>query len=649
MTRSKRRGRLAPRLEDLEPRALLSGEGGLFVGFVPGTPAGTEVALLGRLRPTSVEPVSGDAWYVLPGPGVDRAAATSWLGHVASVRYVEADRTVRVAALAPNDPRFSQQWGMGSAATGGIDAPDAWPATTGSPSTVVAVIDSGIDWGNPDFLGRAWVNAAEAGGIAGYDDDRDGLVDDVYGWNFRDNNNDLSDGADHGTHIAGILAANGNDGYGVAGVDWNARLMILKFIGANGDGAISDAVRAIRYAVDHGARVINASWGGGDNSQALADAISYAAAHNVVFVTAAGNESANNDTTPTYPALDRMPNTLSVAAVDPSGNLAGFSNYGAKTVDVAAPGVGILSDLPNGRFASYSGTSMSTPFVSGVASLLVGLHPEWTAAQVVQRIDATARPLPGLAGRVISGGIVDAARAVAGLGTGGGGASTVGGLSLAPAGGDAFRAQVLASDEYYAVHGGTDESFLSALYQDVLGRPISSGESSYWLGQFPSDPSRLDVARAILGSVEAERTKVARWFQTDLGWAASLEFLKNYDPVVTWANQLLAGVGDDSIHAIILGSDEYRAHNGGTDAGFLAAIYQSQLGRPISPQESALWQSRLAAGTSRVDVALAVLSSTEARRLRVALWYRNDLERPTPLSDLLSDPGVIAWASRITD
>jgi thermitase len=648
MARPKRRGRHAPRLEILEARTLLSGEGGLFVGFRAGTAAGTESALLGRLRPDSVESITEDLVYLRPGPGVDVAMVSSWLEHDPAVRYVEADASVSTRAVTPNDPKFGQEWGMGGS---GINAPDAWSITTGDPGTVVAVIDSGIDWGSPDFLGRAWVNTAEANGQPGFDDDGDGYVDDVYGWNFRDGNNDLSDQADHGTHIAGILAATGNDSYGVAGVNWQAKIMTLKFIGANGDGAISDAVRAIRYAVDHGAKVINASWGGNQYSQALHDAITYASSRNVVFVTAAGNESVNNDLVRSYPALDRLPNTLSVAAVDLLGNLAGFSNYGPSTVDIAAPGVGILSDLPRGRFETYSGTSMAVPFVAGVASLLVGLHPNWTAAQVVRQIVATARPSPGLSGRIASGGIVDAARALNGSSPPGnpGSNPTVGTLSQPIASGDALRAQILGSEEFRDVHGGTDAGFLDALYRDVLGRPIGPEETDAWLAQIAGGTGRAGVAATILNSAEAQKTKVAHWFLQDLGWNVSVDFLKSYGPVIEWANLLLAGAGDSAIRSIILGSEEYRLRQGGTDAGFLDAAYRAALGRPISSDEAEMWLGRLASGSSRRDVALTILASTEARRLRVAHWYKDDLLRDASLEDLTADPGVIAWASLIND
>jgi subtilisin family serine protease len=187
-------------------------------------------------------------------------------------------------------------------------------------------------------------------------------------------------------------------------------------------------VAAINFAVQHGARVINASWGGGEYSQAVADAINYAGSHGVVFVTAAGNGGTNNDSTPFYPASYRLPNEIDVAAVDAAGNLPGFSNFGARTVDLAAPGMNILSTILGGSYAYMSGTSMATPYVSGVVSLVAGLHPTWNAQQIVHQVVSTTKPLAGLAGKTVTGGIVDAARAV---GVGHPGGNGVGGSHVA--------------------------------------------------------------------------------------------------------------------------------------------------------------------------------------------------------------------------
>jgi subtilisin family serine protease len=323
----------------------------------------------------------------------------------------KALRTVHVAAAIPNDPQFSALWGLSNPNNVDIDAPEAWRITTGRPSVIVAVIDSGIDLNHPDLAAAIWTNPNEVAGN-GIDDDGDGLVDDVHGWNFINDTANVQDDLGHGTHVSGTIGAIGNNGIGVVGVATGVTIMPLKFIGPDGNGSIDDAVRAIYYAVDHGARVINASWGGSNYSPTLDAAIRYASAHDVVFVTASGNEGIDNDQARNYPALERLPNVLSVAAVDATGRLAPFSNYGIKTVDLAAPGVKIRSTIPGG-YDTYTGTSMASPHVTGVVALLAGLHPELSAQRLVDIILATAKPIPGVAMKTVTGGMVDAYQALA--------------------------------------------------------------------------------------------------------------------------------------------------------------------------------------------------------------------------------------------
>ena len=307
----------------------------------------------------------------------------------------------------PRDPHFGLEWGLNSASDVDIDAPEAWSVTTGKASTIVAVLDSGIDARNPEFAGRLWLNPSAS---------RPGKP--VYGWNFVGGNGDVRDDYGHGTHVAGILGA-AHDGWGIVGVDWNARIMPLKVLDANGSGTIRDTVDAINFAVANGARVINASWSIDEPDPALYNAIVHAGSRGVVFVTSAGNAGADLDAKPVYPAAYRLPNVIVVGAVDRSGNLADFSNHGASTVDVAAPGVDVYGTFASRTgYATLSGTSMAEPHVTGVVSLLVGLHPEWSAEQLVQRVLATTKPLPGLAGKTATGGIVSAAGAVGGLGSG---------------------------------------------------------------------------------------------------------------------------------------------------------------------------------------------------------------------------------------
>jgi subtilisin family serine protease len=416
MARPAPRAPFALRLEVLEPRTLLSSDllgvspvpapdpaSSLLVRFAPGTPSSTIQADLDVARAHLIETFDDGVSWVALDSGIDRAVAQQQLERDPEVVYAEPDATVQASALIPNDPGFGAQWGLNSPGNVDIDALQAWSHTQGSPATIVAVLDSGIDLANPEFAGRIWTNPDANGS--------DGYPGDVHGWNFLANNANVQDDDGHGTHVTGILAANGNNGIGVAGVDWNCQIMPLKVLDAEGNGSTDAMVRAIDFAVDHGARVINASWGGGAASQALADAINYAGSHGVVFVTAAGNEGTNDDTLPFYPASYRLPNEIVVAAVDTAGNLASFSNYGAHTVDLAAPGVNVLSTIPGG-YAEMSGTSMAVPYVAGVVALVAGLHPSFTATQLVQKVLSTTKPLPGLAGKTVTGGIVDAARAV---------------------------------------------------------------------------------------------------------------------------------------------------------------------------------------------------------------------------------------------
>ncbi len=658
MARPRRRKRLALRVESLEIRSLLSSDvgNGLLIGFAPGTNAGTVAATVQRFQGQVLQKFPDGPVWIQPGAGVNVARVETWMQNDPAVRYVEPNGVIHVDSIPPNDPGFNQQWGLYNAGTGvDINALNAWQTTQGSSSTIIAVIDSGLDLTNPDFSGRLWVNTAEATGQPGVDDSHDGYVDDVFGWNFRDHNNNLADYAQHGTHVAGLIAANANDHYGVAGVNWNARIMPLKFIGPDGSGNVADAVQAIYYAVNHGARIINASWGGIDYSQSLNDAISYADSHGVVFVTAAGNESANNDTKPSYPALDRLGNLISVAAVDAFGRLASFSNYGPNTVDIAAPGVSILSDLPGGGLVSYSGTSMSTPFVTGVASLVAGMHPTWNAEQIVHQVVATAKPMPTLRGLIASGGIVDAAAAV------GSTAPPTTTTTPPPVSvtsnptigvsepSDLIHAQIVSTDEFYQAHGGTNTSWLNALYQTFLDRSLDPGARTYWLGQLAAS-DRLTVAHAIIYSPEAIRTKVAGWMKSDLGWTATIADLKTIPVVIQWSNVIAAAGGADSvIHQIILASSEFYNRSGGTDASWLNAVYQVALGRPLDSGARTYWLGQLATGRGRSDIALTILASLEARTFKVATWFHNDLGRSTPIATLKNDPTVIALAREISD
>jgi subtilisin family serine protease len=373
----------------------------------------------------------GQGFLALQTPAATEADVRAWAASTAGVRYVEPDFVITTSAT-PNDPSYSRLHNTGQ--TSGLvdadmDVAEAWDVSTGARSVVVGVIDTGIDYRHPDLAANMWRNPGETPGD-GVDNDRNGYVDDVYGWDFANNDADPFDDEGHGTHVAGTIGAVGNNGVGVVGVSWNVSLMALKFLGADGSGSTSGAIAAINYATrmrqSFGVNVVatNNSWGGGGASAALRDAIAAGGAAGILCVAAAGNEATNNDSTPSYPANYASDAIIAVAATDSSNRLASFSNYGATTVDVAAPGVGIYSTVPNSGYASYSGTSMATPHVTGTVALLAAANPGATATQIRAAILGTAVPVAGLAGKVATGGVVNASAALAAVGGGGGGGTT---------------------------------------------------------------------------------------------------------------------------------------------------------------------------------------------------------------------------------
>ncbi len=318
----------------------------------------------------------------------------------------------------PNDPLLTQLWGMknlgqkdsaGQAGVMGvdIDAEKAWDIETGSAKMLVAIIDTGIDFNHPDLKDNIWTNQAELNGKAGVDDDGNGVVDDIHGYNAITNDGNSMDDHGHGSHCAGTIGAKGNDGKGIVGVNWNTRMMAVKFLDANGSGNLENAIKAIDYATKMGAKVMSNSWGGGGFSQTLMDAIKRSNDAGAIFIAAAGNDSSNNDETPGYPASYNVANIISVAAIDNTGTKAGFSNYGRSSVHLGAPGVNIYSST-GGAYDSWSGTSMATPHVSGVAALVWSHEPQLTAIELKQRLLQTARPVPGLKGKTKTGAMVNA-------------------------------------------------------------------------------------------------------------------------------------------------------------------------------------------------------------------------------------------------
>ncbi len=339
------------------------------------------------------------------------------------IDYAEPNFIYHHTATA-NDPYYTNGslWGMyGSSTTPanpyGSNAAAAWGAGyTGSGTVYVGVIDEGIQITHPELDANIWVNPFDP--TDGVDNDGNGYRDDRNGWDFAGNNNTVYDGGtsgnsdDHGTHVAGTIGAERN-GAGVVGVNWNIKLISAKFLGTNG-GTTANAVKAVDYLTNlkirHGLNIVasNNSWGGGGYSQALYDAISRANNAGILFIAAAGNSGTNNDTQPSYPANYNLPNVIAVAAISNQGALASFSQYGAQTVDIGAPGVGVISTTAYNTYSSYSGTSMATPHVTGAVALYKSVKPSATAAQIKNAILSSAVPTPSLSGKTVTGGRLDA-------------------------------------------------------------------------------------------------------------------------------------------------------------------------------------------------------------------------------------------------
>jgi hypothetical protein len=334
------------------------------------------------------------------GRGVSVERAIDRLRHNPLVEYAEPNFVLTTEAV-PNDPRLGELYGMiNTGQTGGtpgadIDADMAWNVSRGSRGVVVAVIDTGVDYNHPDLAANMWRNPGEIAGN-GLDDDANGYVDDVHGYDWVNNDGDPFDDNGHGTHCAGTIGAVGNNGVGVVGVNWEVSIMALKFLSGAGSGTTANAVLAVDYATANGAHLSSNSWGGGGFSQTLLDAIARASAAEIPFVAAAGNNGTNNDTGAHYPSNYDVPNIISVAATDHNDNKASFSNYGRVSVDLGAPGVNILSTQPGGLYRLLSGTSMATPHVAGAAALVKSLFPAIPAAQLKTALLTSATPIAAL-------------------------------------------------------------------------------------------------------------------------------------------------------------------------------------------------------------------------------------------------------------
>ncbi len=308
-----------------------------------------------------------------------------------------------------NTGRNSGGWFSSGKAGEDMNAENAWDITKGNQELIVAVIDTGVDYTHPDLKGNLWVNTAEQNGQAGVDDDGNGYVDDVYGYDFAGKDGDPMDGHGHGTHCAGnIGAAHNNEG--IAGMMANVKIMSIKFLSDRGSGTTEDAILAVDYATRNGAKIMSNSWGGGERSEALKEAIERARDAGIVFVAAAGNESSNNDRRETFPANYDVENVITVGAMEGKGKRSSFSNYGATKVHVFAPGSNIYSTVRSGRYQSMSGTSMATPLVSGAVGLLLSHEPNLSVSEVRERVIATAVNNGELEDMSVSNGRMDTKR-----------------------------------------------------------------------------------------------------------------------------------------------------------------------------------------------------------------------------------------------
>jgi subtilisin family serine protease len=402
----------------------------VLVKFKSGVSRETIAGLTARLNDRIEDRIENAAgWESIDDlDNADAAALVAEYSQLAAVEYAEPNFEIQIPdafdtarePVLPHDPQFKFQWALANSGQRGgkqgadISATLAWATTTGAGDVVVAVLDSGVDYTHEDLRSNMWTRPAD---MAPYQDAELGTVDDLKGYNAIDSATDPMDDNGHGTHCAGIIGAEGENNLGIAGVNWKVEIMPLKFMNAGGFGTTKDAIEAINYVIERkkagvNVRIISASWGSTQKSRALGDIIRKAYENDILFVAAAGNASTNNDRSPHYPSSYDVPNVVSVAALDRHDNLASFSNYGPKSVAIAAPGVDILSTWLGNNYEEKSGTSMATPVVSGVAALIVAQNPGISVDDLRKRLMDSTDPIVALNGKTVTGGRINAAKAV---------------------------------------------------------------------------------------------------------------------------------------------------------------------------------------------------------------------------------------------
>jgi thermitase len=391
--------------------------GRLLVGFKKGVSTDRQQRLLaafdGRISQRFKSIRGGRLVVVRPRSGRATDALRKRLARSSEVAYAEPDFFQFASATkTPDDPFYALQYALvDSPSDHDIDAPTAWG--TRSSCAKVAILDTGIDTDHPDLTGNVYKSADKPNN--GKDDDKNGYVDDTYGYNTIKGKGSGEDDNGHGTHVSGIVAGHGNNDVGVSGTCWSSKLLAVKFMNSQGKGSTSNAIEGIDYAVKQGFKIINCSFGSSSSSSSLHDAVDYAQDHNTLLVVAAGNNSQNLDKHPLYPASYTDSNILAVAASTSDDTLADFSNFGSTGVDVAAPGDSIYSTYLGGGYRVLSGTSMAAPYVSGVAALLRKQQSDATYGNLRYAIRHKVDKPPALNGKVAYDGRLNAQKALAAI------------------------------------------------------------------------------------------------------------------------------------------------------------------------------------------------------------------------------------------